>query len=95
MFGFQEILIITAIILGLIFLPRMITRRLPEKVNRPEFRLSGKIRIAIAASAIYPALVAAYLHPWQKDQVLFFYMGIGPVALGWLIGWVFVGFNKK
>jgi uncharacterized membrane protein len=93
MFGLQEILIITAIILGLLFIPRLTAKRQQPVV--PKARLSGKMRMAIAASVIYLALIAAYLQPWQKNQAVFLYIGLGPVALGWLLCWVSMGFKKK
>jgi hypothetical protein len=95
MFGLQEILIITAIILGLLLIPRLTAKRQPERPPAPKFRLSGKMRMAVAASAFYTALTAAYFRPWQKDPVMFLYVGIGPVALAWLLCWVLVGFKKK
>jgi hypothetical protein len=95
MLGLQEILIIVAIIVGVLLIPRMIARRQPQRAAEPKIRLSGKIRMAVTASVIFPALTAAYFQPWQKDQAIFFYVGIGPVLLGWLLYWVFVGFKKK
>lgn len=95
MFGLQEILIITAIILGLLFIPRITAKKQPERPSAAKFMLSGKMRMAIAASAVYIALTAAFFRPWHKDLMIFLYVGIGPVLLGWLAGWVFVGFRKK
>ena len=95
MFGLQEILIITAIILGLLFIPRMTAKKQPNPPLASRFRVSGKMRMAIAASAVYVALTAAFFRPWHKDPVMFLYVGIGPVALGWLVGWVLVGFKKR
>jgi len=95
MFGLQEILIILAIVLGVLFITRMNARRQPQRAAEPKIRLSGKIRMAVTASAIFPALTAAYFQPWRKDQVMFLYVGIGPVVVGWLLYWVFVGFKKR
>ena len=95
MFGLQEILIILAIVLGVLLIPRMNARRQPQWRSERKIRLSGKIRMAVTASAIFAALTAAYFQPWRKDQVLFLYVGIGPVVLGWLLYWVFVGFKKR
>ena len=95
MFGLQEILIITAIILGLLFIPRMTAKRQPERPAAPKFRLSGKMRMAVAASTVYTALTAGYFRPWQKDPLMFLFFGIGPVALAWLLYWVLVGFTKR
>lgn len=94
MLGLQEILIITAIILGVIFLPRRFGKQ-PEQRSATKIRLSGKMRAAVAASAIYLILSAAYFEPWRHKLGLFLYIGIGPVALGWLVCWVVLGFIKK
>jgi len=47
MFGLQEILIIVAIVLGVLFIPRMNARRQPQRAAEPKIRLSGKIRMAV------------------------------------------------
>ncbi len=95
MFGLQEILIIVGVILGLIFIPRMTARNQPDRPPSPKFRLSGKTRGAIAVSFIYLALATAYFQPWRGHLLTFTYAGLGPVILGWLIYWVFVGFKKE
>lgn len=94
MFGLQEILIITAFILALLFIPRMTAKKQPERPAAAKFMVSGKMRMAVAASAVYMALAAAFFQPWQKDGLMFVYVGVGPVALGWLAAWVLVGFKK-
>ena len=95
MFGFQEMLFVAAVILAVIFIPKMISKRsAPRQVQR-DIHLSGVLRFAIAVSVIYPVLAAAYFQPWRKDPVLFCYAGVGPVALGWLIFWVAAGFRRK
>lgn len=98
MFGFQEILVVTVIVLGIIFLPSRFRKRQEPALRRPikpTTRLSGKIRIAIAASVVYPALVSFYFRPWQKESILFYYIGVGPVVLGWLLHWVYKGFRGR
>jgi hypothetical protein len=94
-FGLQEILIIVAFVLSVLFIPRMLAGRQPHRALGPKIRLSGKMRMAVTASAVFPALAAAYFQPWRKDQVMFLYIGIGPVVLAWLLYWVSVGFKKK
>lgn len=98
MFGFQEILIVTAIILGIIVLPPRFRKRQKPTLQRPikpGVRLSGKMRIAVAVSVIYPALASFYFRPWQKEPILFYYIGVGPVVLGWLLHWVYKGFRSR
>lgn len=91
MFGLQEILIVIAIILAILFVPRIMNRPPPA---RNGVRISAKMRIALALSLIYPALAAAYFQPWHTDPVLFYYAGAGPVITGWLFFWVLSGFKK-
>jgi hypothetical protein len=93
--GIQEILVLVIIILAIFFLPRMMNKQTAQKMAEPAFVLTGKLRLAIAASVIWPALMAAFLRPWQKDLALFLYIGIGPVFLAWAIFWVFTGFRNR
>ena len=96
MSGFQEILIIAGIVLAILFLPRMMgSRRGAPSIQQPALQVTGRLRIAIAASVIYPAIIAAILQPWNGDLVRFIYIGIGPVVLAWLLYWVIKGFNRK
>jgi hypothetical protein len=95
--GIQEILVLVAIIVGILFLPRILNRGQEKKVaaTRPKVVLSGKMRLAIAASVLWPALIAACLQPWKNDLFQFLYIGFGPVAVCWIIFWVFTGFRRK
>lgn len=96
MSGLQEILVVVVIVLAVILIPRMRGQQGElERTPRPAFRLTGRMRLAIAASVVYPALIAALLKPWRNDPVRFVYFGIGPVALAWLLYWVVAGFKKK
>ena len=95
--GIQEILVLVIIILGILFLPRIMNRG-PEKKtaeSTPVFELSGKMRLAMAASVLWPVSVAAFMQPWKKDLFLYLYLGVGPVAVIWIIYWVFTGFRKR
>ncbi len=94
MSGFQEILLVVVILLGILFVPRMLQRRDTQTSPRLAVVISRSMRVAIAASVIYPAVAAAFLQPWQKDWILFLYAGLGPVLLGWLLYWVFTGRKK-
>lgn len=95
--GIQEILVLVVIILGILFLPRILNRG--QESRQVEFKpplvLSGKMRLAIAASILWPAVIAALMQPWKKDLFPFLYLGLGPVVLVWVIYWVFTGFRKK
>jgi hypothetical protein len=95
--GIQEILVLVAIIVGVIFLPRILNRGQVQRVAapKPAVVLSGKIRLAIAASVLWTAVIAAYMQPWKNDLFPFLYVGLGPVILGWIIFWVYTGFIRK
>lgn len=95
--GIQEILVLVVIILGILFLPRILNREQEKKPAdiRPAFTLSGKMRVAIAVSILWPAVLAAFMQPWKKDPLPFFYFGLGPVVLIWILYWVFIGFRKN
>ena len=95
--GIQEILVLVIIILGILFLPRILNRG-GEKASaetNPAVVLTGRMRLAIAASAIWPALIAAFMQPWKQDLDSYLYLGPGPVAIAWLVYWVLTGFRKK
>jgi len=94
MSGFHEILLVAAILLGILFVPRMMSRKDVQTSTRPAIVISRNMRVAIAASVLYPAAIAAFLQPWQKDLILFLYVGVGPVLLGWLLYWVITGRKK-
>ena len=96
--GIQEILLLVAIILGILFLPRIMNRgqeKKPAAARPAAVALSGKMRLAIAASILWPMAIAAFMQPWKKEIVPFLYIGLGPVILGWIIFWVYTGFIKK
>ncbi len=95
--GIQEILVLVAIILGILFLPRILNRgqEIRPLAAKPAAVLSGKMRMAVAASVIWPAAAAAFMQPWKKDLFSFLYIGLGPVAGLWVIYWVFTGFRRR
>lgn len=97
MSGILEILLIVAIILGILMLPRLTGKKSDQPFQRLAhgFRFTGWIRIAILASLFWLALTGFYLKPWDIHWVPFLYMGVGPVALIWGIYWVSSGFRKK
>ena len=95
--GIQEILVLVVIILGILFLPRILNRGQEKRstIPRPAIVISGTMRVAISASVLWPALMAVYMQPWEKDLSRYLFLGVGPVALLWLIYWVLTGFRKK
>jgi hypothetical protein len=94
MSGLQEILLIAVILMGILFLPRILPTRTEQRPKNPVAFLSRKMRVAIVASIVYPAIAALFLQPWNRDVMTFMYAGFGPVALGWLGYWAFTGRKK-
>lgn len=94
MAGFQEILILVAIVLGIFFIPRITSKKLILRQVKPRPRITGKMRIAIAATIVYPLFPALYFRPWQQNVSSLVLFGTVPVLLGWLAAWVYAGFRK-
>jgi hypothetical protein len=96
--GLTEILLILLIIVVLFFLPRMVSRSAPAARKAPPRplikRLSGRLRLAILASLVWPAAAALWLKPWQGNPLLFIALGAAPVIVGWGIYWVLAGFRQ-
>ena len=97
--GFQEILLIGLIVLGIVFLPRLSgRRRIPPNETRANPRtrvhLTGFLRLAIFVSIAWLLTTAAYLEPWDRPGQQYFFVGAGPVALFWGILWIAVGFRN-
>jgi hypothetical protein len=94
--GYQEILIISAIVVGVILIPRMMEPKKPApKLVRSRISLSGRWRLAIALSIVHPLIAAAVLQPWHNNTTAFVAIGLGPVLLGWLVYWVLQGFRRR
>ena len=94
MSGFQEILVVVVILLGILFVPRMMPRNNDRPPVRPKKAISRNMRIFIAASVVYPLVAAAIIQPWHNDMIFFLYAGGGPVVLGWLFFWILSGRKK-
>jgi hypothetical protein len=94
--GFTEILLITVIVLGIVFLPRLAGRRgnTEESMTPSGARISFKMRIAILASLVWPSAMAFLLKPWDKSLIPFLYIGIAPVIISWGIGWIVEGYRR-
>ena len=94
MSGFHEILLVAVILLAILFVPRMMPRKIENRPKQPPLVLSRNKRLAITASVLFPVAVAGFLQPWRKDLILFAYFGLGPVILGWLLYWIITGRKK-
>lgn len=96
MLGAQEILIISAIVVGAIVVPRVMNQKKPApRPMLPRKKLSGLQRMAVAATIMFPLTVAAIMQPWRKDLLAYLSIGIGPVAAAWLSYWVARGFRRR
>jgi len=95
--GIQEILVLVIIVLGILFLPRILNRGQARQTAaaKPLVVLTGRMRLAVAASVLWPALIAAFMQPWKQDPFPYLYLGLGPVAVVWAAYWVLTGFRKK
>jgi hypothetical protein len=95
--GMMEILLIAAIVLAIFILPRMMARNPERDLQFPDrgFKLTGRMRLAIMASLVWPAIVALFLKPWNSNWPVFLYVAVGPVALTWGVCWVLWGFKKE
>jgi len=98
--GINEILLIAAIVLAIIFVPRITASRNGARPRvlpgvKPGFTLSGRRRFALLASFFWVAFWAVYFEPWQKEWKLFIYIGPGPVLALWGLLWSRQGLQKR
>lgn len=96
MSGFQEILVILLILLGVLYLPRRGVREGAGNMRRARrpLTMSGRVRLAIALSVLWPAALVFYLRPWEGDPLPFLGFGLLPVAAGWAAAWVVTGYRR-
>jgi hypothetical protein len=99
--GIQEILLLLIILLAILFLPRVIAQfratdaKKPRPVRKP-LHISGRLRLALTASLLWPLGVAVYFKPWRAGTLEpFLYFGVGPVFLAWGIVWIISGFARQ
>ena len=91
MSGFHEIILVAVILLAILFVPRMMPRKIENRPKQLPLTLTRNKRLALTASVLFPVAVAGFLQPWRKDFILFAYIGLGPVILGWLLYWIKTG----
>jgi hypothetical protein len=94
----QEIMVVAAIALAILFLPRLMGRKSAPTPERNSIRLmpalTGWMRLAILVTIFWIAGSAAFLQPWENNTILFFYIALGPLIIGWGIFWVWSGYKK-
>ena len=91
--GIHEIVLIALVVLTLLVLSRSGNRRIPSagkprRIAGKRVNLSGKLRLALLATVLWPATAAAVFKPWAGGGTLFLLIGILPVIALWGIGWV-------
>ena len=99
MSGIHEIGLIAIVVLALFFLPRIGSHRRtaanrPPRIPAKRIALSGKMRLALLATVVWPLAAAAIYRPWLQDSTPFLLIGILPIVLMWGIVWVVAGFRK-
>ena len=94
MSGFHEILLVAVILIAILFVPRLMPKKIENRPKQPPLVLSRNKRLAVTASFLFPVVVAGFLQPWREDLVQFLYIGLGPVILGWLVYWIKAGRKK-
>ena len=97
--GFQEILLVGLIVIGIIFLPRLLGRKDqplkdPPANLRSRIHLTGFMRLAIFTSIAWLIVTAIYFEPWIRMDQKFFLFGPVPVVLLWGLCWIIIGFRK-
>lgn len=97
--GFQELLLIVLIVIGIVFLPRLLGHRpkspssgMARPLNR--IRITGFHRLAIFGSIAWILATTVYLEPWTRLDPYYLLVGVGPVLLFWGIFWIVAGFRK-
>ena len=109
-FYMQEILVVIAVGLAVLFIPRLMNRNASSqsrsasgvRSNSPIQRISqafkaglpGWIRLLIVLSFFWIAGCAVYLKPWERNLFLFLCIGLGPVLALWGGIWVWAGYVK-
>ena len=98
--GMNEILLIAAIVLALIFIPRLNASRKTRgpgvsSAAKAGFELSGRQRLAILASIFWLAFWAVHYEPWHRQWKLFMYIGAGPILVTWGLWWALKGRRSR
>lgn len=98
--GIQELLLLIIIVMAIILLPRMTAtgRGRPQMKPVRQLRLpvyTGRQRLAIVMTLLWPAAMGLYLAPWQNGWKQFLLIGLGPPAVAWSAAWVAAGFKDR
>lgn len=95
--GIREIIIIGCVLIGLFLLPRLLRVRKGSADAGPmgaaKKSNDGIMRLALLLTGLWIALALILLTPLEGGLLPFFAAGVLPVALGWGIRWVVLGFK--
>ena len=97
MSGVTEILLLVAIILGILVLPRALRKPREDDIHQTDqgMNLTGWHRLAIIVSVLWLALLALFLKPWHSDWLIYIAVAVCPVGLAWGAYWVLSGFRRR
>lgn len=95
--GFNEILLVAAIVIAILFIPRLTANRggVRQRAAKSGLTLSGRQRLSILVSIIWVTFWAVYCEPWHGEWQFFAYIGAGPVLVVWGAFWVLRGGQGK
>jgi hypothetical protein len=96
--GIKEILIIVIVLLALFFVPRLLRKRTtgPSKMQQAQdikHSNAGLMRLGLFLSVSWIVLAFILLNPFSGSWMPFVAGGVLPVAIGWGIRWVALGFK--
>jgi preprotein translocase subunit SecG len=97
--GIKEIVVVVLVLMGLFLLPRILrssgasASRAAGGASGSGGTRSGMLRLAVLLSLLWVALAAVLLNPFSGSPLPFLGAGVVPVALGWGIRWVVLGFK--
>jgi hypothetical protein len=96
--GIKEVVIVVCVLVGLFMLPRFIRlggskSASGEGQKQPGRKIQGLMRIAILFSVLWVVGAAVLLNPSSGRILPFLGGGVLPVAMGWGIRWVVLGFK--
>lgn len=98
--GIQELLLLIIIVLAIVLLPRMTAMGKSQARQSPLRHLAlpdytGRQRLAIVLSLLWPAAMVLCLSPWKHGWERFIIIGIGPLVLSWSTAWVIAGYKHR
>ena len=100
MSGIQEILLLIVFVLAVLILPRVFSRGNSAEGVYPALKharpvvFTGRMRLAVVLSVLWPLAMALYLTPWDGEVLRFICIGLAPVLIGWCAWWVKRGFRR-